>query len=83
MEESVTVEPGHKVVAPPADMTGVEIVLTVTICGAEVAEQPAEFVTETLYDPDELTVIFCVVAPLFHKYVFPFPADADKTTDPP
>jgi len=39
----------------------------VTMCGAEVAEQPA-FVTVTVYEPVVETVIDCVVAPVDHRF---------------
>ena len=39
------------------------LALTVTLVAALVAVQPLALVTVTLYDPDVLTAIDCVVAP--------------------
>jgi len=61
----VTEPPAQNVVAPPAVITGVAgAALTVTAVAAEVALQPAAFVTVTLYEPEAVTLIDCVVAPL-------------------
>jgi hypothetical protein len=40
---------------------------TLTIVGAEVAEQPLASVTVTVYKPEVVTVIACDVAPVLHK----------------
>jgi len=61
---SVTEPPSQNVVAPPAVITGVDgLAFTVTAVDAEVALQPLAFVTVTLYEPDAVTLIDCVVAP--------------------
>jgi len=45
-------------------MTGVDgFALTVTDVAAEVALQPLALVTVTLYEPDVVALIDCVVAP--------------------
>ena len=54
---------------------------TVTTVAADVAEHPAALVTVTVYEPEVLTVIDCVVAPVLHNH--DVPADAVKVTDPP
>jgi hypothetical protein len=40
---------------------------TVTDTGAELFEHPLAFVTVTIYEPELLTVMLCVVAPVLHK----------------
>ena len=61
---SVTLPPAQNAVAPLALITGVAgAALTVTFVAALVALQPAVFVTVTLYEPDAVTSIDCVVAP--------------------
>jgi len=61
---SVTDPPAQNVVDPPAVMIGVDgLALTVTVVAADVALQPLAFVTVTLYEPDVVTLIDCVVAP--------------------
>jgi len=66
---SVTESPAQKVVAPPAVITGVDgIAFTVTVVDAEVALQPDAFVTVTLYEPDVVTLIDCVVAAFDQRY---------------
>ena len=45
---SVTLPPAQNVVGPDAVMLAVGVVVTVTVVGAEVAEQPFESVTTTL-----------------------------------
>lgn len=52
-----------------------------TTVAADVAEQPNPFVTVTVYDPEALTVIDCVVAPVDH--VFPVAEEEVKVTEPP
>jgi len=60
----VTEPPAQNVVGPPAVITGVDgLALTVTDVAAEVALQPLAFVTVTLYEPEVVTLIDCVVAP--------------------
>ena len=60
----MTLPPEQNVVGPPAVIVGVGFALTVTTVAAEVPEQPFASVTVTLYEPDALTAIDCVVAPL-------------------
>jgi len=61
---SVTEPPAQNVVALPAVITGVDgFALTVTEVAAAVALQPLAFVTVTLYEPEVVTLIDCVVAP--------------------
>jgi len=61
---SVTEPPSQNVVAPPAVITGVDgFALAITVVGADVALQPFAFVTVTLYEPEVVTLIDCVVAP--------------------
>jgi len=63
LEVKVTLPPVQNVVAPPAVMVGVAgFVLTVTVVAAEVDEHPP-LVTVTVYDPDAVAEIACVVAP--------------------
>jgi hypothetical protein len=57
--------------------------LTVTDVAELVAEHPLALVTVTVYEPEALTVIEEVVAPLLHKYVRPVPVFAFNTTLPP
>ena len=79
---NVTEVPAQIVVALAAIETlAVRIGLTVTAVAELVAEHPFAFVTVTLYDPEALTLIEEVVAPLLHKYEVP--ALAVKTTFPP
>ena len=60
----MTEPPAQNVVGPPALITGVDgFALTVTVVAAEVALQPLAFVTVTLYEPEVVTLIDCVVAP--------------------
>jgi len=55
---------------------------TVTVVGAlAVLKHPAAFVTCTVYEPEVVTLIEGVVAPVDHRYVVP--ALAVKVTDPP
>jgi hypothetical protein len=66
---SVTEPPVQNVVEPPAVITGVDgFAFTVTDVAAEVAVQPPAFVTVTLYEPDAVTLIDCVVSPLDQRY---------------
>jgi hypothetical protein len=65
---NVTLPPEQKVVGPPADTVGVGSGLTVTAVGAEACEQPLASVTVTEYEPEEVTLIDWVVAPVLHIY---------------
>ena len=78
---STTDPPVQNVVGPPAVIVAAGNGFTVTAVAADVAEQPAALVTVTVYDPDALTVIDCVVAPLLHDH--DAPADAVSVTEPP
>jgi hypothetical protein len=60
---------------------GVGALLTFTVVVLEVAEQPLLSITVTEYDPEDVTVMSCVVALVDH--VFPEVDDEDKTTLPP
>jgi hypothetical protein len=79
---NVTEPPSQNVVGPPAVMTGVAgFGLTVTVVQADTAAQPFSFVTITPYEPDVVTVIDCVCAPVDQTYVV---ADgAVSVTEPP
>ena len=60
----VTLPPWQNVVGPEAVIVGAGGGgLTVTDTGAEEAEHPLALVTVTLYEPDAVAVIDCVVAP--------------------
>jgi hypothetical protein len=61
--------------------TAVFVGVTVTSVAELVAEHPLALVTVTVYEPEALTVIEEVVAPLLHKYEVPT-LDV-KTTFPP
>ena len=80
-EVKTTVPPAQNVVGPFAVTVGVVgIGFTTTVVFVEEAwQKPVETVTE--YDPELLTVIDCVVAPVDH--VFPLADDEVKTTEPP
>ena len=78
---SVTLPPAQKVVGPPAVIVGVGFGLTVTTVAAEVPLQPFASVTVTLYEPDALTAIDCVVAPVLQWYELAL--DAVSVTLPP
>jgi hypothetical protein len=78
----VTEPPAQNVVEPPAVMVGVVgFAFTVTTVAVEVAVQPEPFVIVTVYEPEELTVMDCDVAPVDH--VFPLAADEVNVTEPP
>ena len=69
-------------VDPLAVIIGVAgFALTVTTVAAEVAEQPDPLVTVTVYEPEALTEIDCVVAPVDH--VLPVAEEEVKVTEPP
>lgn len=72
--------PPLQIVSSLAIIPGVTV-FTVTTVAADVAEHPLPSVTVTEYEPDELTVIDCVVAPLLHNH--DVPADAVSITEPP
>jgi len=64
----VTEPSWQNVVGPDALITGVGgSVLTVTVVGAVVAPQPLALRTVTLYEPDVVTSMDCVVAPVDHR----------------
>jgi hypothetical protein len=65
----VTEPPWQKVVGPLAVMVGVDgLAFTVTFVAALVALQPLPLVTVTLYAPEVVTAIDCVVAPFDQAY---------------
>ena len=76
-EVRFTEPPEQKVVGPPAETEGTEgRAFTITTSAADV------FVaTVTVYEPEALTVMVCVVAPVDH--VFPVAEDEVRFTDPP
>ena len=77
-----TEPPAQKEVGPPAVIVGIAGVgLTVTAVEADVAEQPFASINVTVYEPLEVTVIDCEVAPF--DQVFPVAAEDVNTTDPP
>ena len=64
---NTTLAPEQSMVEPLGVIVATGFDATVTVCGADVAEQfPLETVTE--YEPAALTVIDFVVAPFDHKY---------------
>ena len=69
----------HALAGPVIVGTGGAVTTTGT--GADVAEQPAAFVTVTLKFPVAETVIACVVAPFDHAYAA-MPAGAVSVTLP-
>lgn len=71
--------PTHK--GPLLDAVTVGSGFTVIVVPAEVAEQPLPFVTVTVYVPDEVTVMDCVVAPV--DQAFPVVEEDVRTTEPP
>jgi hypothetical protein len=78
----VTEPPSQNVVGPPAVITGIDgFAFTVTVIGADVALQPLAFVTVTLYEPDVVTSIDCVVAPFDQRYDVAL--GAVSVTEPP
>lgn len=68
------VEPEGVIVAEGA-------LLTVTAVDADVALQPLLPVTVTLYEPETVALMLCVVVPLLHKYAEP--VEAVNATLPP
>jgi hypothetical protein len=78
---STTEPPAQNVVGPPAVIVGTGGVgLTVTVVAAEVEEQdPLE--TVTVYEPEVVTVMDCVVAPV--DQVFPVAEEDVKVTEFP
>jgi hypothetical protein len=78
---SVTLPPVQKVVAPLGVITAAGLALTVTAVAAEVEPQPLAFVTVTLYEPEVVTLMACVVAPFDQRYELP--ALAVSVTLPP
>jgi len=67
---SVTEPPAQNVAGPETLTLGVAgAALAVTAVATEVAVQPFASVTVTLYEPELVTAIDCVVAPFDHAYV--------------
>ena len=80
---SVTEPFAQNVVGPFAVIVGVGgFGLTVTVVAAEVAVQPFAFAIVTLYAPEALTVIDCVVAPFDQAYDDAV-TDGVSVTEPP
>jgi hypothetical protein len=77
-EVRVTVLPAQTNEFPPLIVGVATAALAVTANGAELAEQPAVFVTVTVYDPAAETVIDCVVAPVDQR--FPVAEDDVRVT---
>jgi choline-glycine betaine transporter len=67
-EERVTLPPWQNVVLPLAVITGVAgIAFTVTVVGAELAEQLLALLTVTENDPAAEALMLCVVAPVLQE----------------
>jgi hypothetical protein len=67
-EERVTLPPWQNVVLPLVVMTGVVgFAFTVTVVGAELAEQLLALLTVTEYDPAAVALMLCVVAPVLQE----------------
>jgi hypothetical protein len=67
-EESVTLPPWQNVVLPLVVITGVAgFELTVTVVGPELAEQLLALLTVTEYDPADVGLMLCVVAPVLQE----------------
>jgi hypothetical protein len=56
----------QNVVGPPAVIVAGGSGFAMIVVAAEAEEQPFALVTVTLYEPEAVTVIDCVVAPLLH-----------------
>ena len=78
---SVTDPPAQNVEGPPEVTVATGAGFMVTANGAEVAEQPSEFVTVTVTLALADKVMLCVMAPLDQAYAAPF--DATSVTEPP
>ena len=82
-EVSVTLPPVQKVVGPPAVIVGVDgIGFTVTTLAIDGDDVHPLLVTFTVYEPDEVTFILCVVAPP-GVHVLPVADDEVSVTLPP
>ena len=73
---STTEPPLQKELTPFVVMVAAGTGFTEIFIGVEVALHPAPFVTCTEYVPAVVTVMFCVVEPFDHKYVFPAGAES-------
>ena len=81
-EVSTTFPPAQKVVAPPAEIVGVAgSGFTVTVVAVEAGDVQPLAVRVTVYVPDVVTVMLCVVAPVDH--VLPVADEDVSTTLPP
>jgi Cu/Ag efflux protein CusF len=79
---NTTLPPAQKVNGPPAEIVGVEgSGFTVTVVPEDGAETHVPLSTLTVYVPDVVTVIDCVVSP--DDQTFPVAEDEVKTTLPP
>ena len=82
MALSVTDPPEQNVTGPPDVIVGVEgSAFTVTVVAADVADVQPAVVTATVYVPEVVTVIDCVVAPV--DQTFPLADEDVNTTDSP
>lgn len=82
LDVSVTLLPEQNDNGPPAEMVGVAgNGLTVTVLDPLAEVHPFPLVTFTVYVPDELTTIDCVVAPVLQ--VLPVALDEVNVTLPP
>jgi hypothetical protein len=59
--DNVTLPPLQKVVGPPAEIVATGVAAALTEVAAETAEQPDALVTRTVYEPDCVALIDCVV----------------------
>jgi hypothetical protein len=74
--------PEQNVVGPPAEIEGVVgSGVTVTAIADDGAEVQLPFVTATVYEPEAVTVMDCVVAPV--DQMLPVAAEEVRVTDPP
>jgi len=81
-EVNTTEPPWQNVVAPPAEIVGAPgIGLTVITITEDAGDVQPEAVVVTVYVPEFVTVIACVVSP--SDQVFPELADEVNTTEPP
>jgi hypothetical protein len=78
---SVTEPPVQNVVGPDGVIVADGSAFTVTVVAAEVALQPLALVTVTLYEPEAVTLIDCVVAPFDQSH--DAPELAVSVTEPP
>jgi hypothetical protein len=73
--------PSQKTVGPFGVTVGVGLALTCTAIAVELPTHPLASVTVTIYEPEVVTRMDCVVDALLHKYEVA--ADAINVTEPP